>query len=388
MDTSMVDNSNLDDARSSSESSQEFTFGTASTLRRNLIQTFDQQLLPPKNDEQREDEVQDQLPVPNATISERILLYEAATMGDGIKPPHMPTRTLQPNNSVPSDRFAVYLRIRPPASYKSSGGQTNNRKRKMILESNLENNTIEILPPKDPTQNPTTVRTYPPPDSNAIKIKSTQIIGQIPTSSACLVREFQFHQVLSPDTSQQDFYSVVAAPLIQNLFSESKEQAGSSQPGHFFSQKSALLFSYGITNAGKTHTMLGTTTTASDTTNWGVIPRAISDILNRIKLAKIEQGEVSDLFVSCFEVYNEQIFDLLPRKMPDSTVRPPPVLKVREAHGQILVRGLAKHKISTVTEGLELTRTANGRRHTSSNNLNTGSSRSHFICQLQVIPSN
>lgn len=377
-----MEDSNIDDARSSAESSHEFTFGTAPTLRRNLAETFDQQLLPQEN---LQDRNVSSRPVKAISISDRIQQYEDANMGVNFKPPLIPSRKLQTNNPIPSDRFAVYLRIRPLASYKTGKEQANSRKRKMISEH--ANTTIEILQPGDPKQNPTIVRTHPPPQSNTSKCSSSQRNGQISASLACAAKEFQFHQVLPHGTSQQDFYSVVAAPLIQNVFNGSKSNSAQSHLSHSGSPKSALMFSYGITNAGKTHTMLGNTTSASDNTEWGIIPRAISDILDQIKVTAIEQGESSDLFVSCFEVYNEQIFDLLPRGSSMSHVGPPPALKVREARGQILVRGLAKYKISSVTEGVRMIRTANGRRHTSSNNLNSGSSRSHFICQLQAAPS-
>ena len=52
----------------------------------------------------------------------------------------------------------------------------------------------------------------------------------------------------------------------------------------------------------------------------------------------------------------------------------------------ILVRGLTKNKVKSVKHGIDLTNLANTKRHTSSNNLNVGSSRSHFICQLQILP--
>ncbi|CAJ1936959.1 unnamed protein product [Cylindrotheca closterium] len=388
MNTSMVEDCTIDDTLSSAESSQEFTFSTASTLRRNLAETFDQQVFPPKN-QQKNVRPHDLNPASQSVkivpISDRIQQCEAVSMGRDIKPPLIPSRKLRPNNPIPPDSFSVYLRIRPPDSYMTGKEQADSRKRKMISEQAI--NTIEIVPPKDPKQNPTTVRTFPPPESNTSKFHSSQRNGQNSASLASAIKEFQFHQVLPHDTSQQDFYSVVAAPLVQNVFNVSQPNHAPSHLSRSGSQNSALLFSYGITNAGKTHTMLGSTTSAPDTSKWGIIPRAISDILDRIKFAAIEQGEASDLFVSCFEVYNEQIFDLLPKGSPMSRVGPPPVLKVREACGQILVRGLAKHKISAVTEGVTLTRTANDRRHTSSNNLNSGSSRSHFICQLQVVPS-
>lgn len=136
-------------------------------------------------------------------------------------------------------------------------------------------------------------------------------------------------------------------------------------------------------------TILGNTK-SNDSAKWGVIPRAISDIFNRMNVRSntTPSNGGFELYISCFEVYNEQIFDLLPTKAKASTKRigPPPTLKVRESRGQILVRGLTKHKVKNINHGIDLTKMANNKRHTSSNNLNAGSSRSHFICQMQILP--
>eukprot|EP00978_Attheya_sp_CCMP212_P048485 scaffold527841_cov47-Attheya_sp.AAC.1 len=51
----------------------------------------------------------------------------------------------------------------------------------------------------------------------------------------------------------------------------------------------------------------------------------------------------------------------------------------------MFVRGLAQHRVQNVSHGLELVEQAKHKRHTSSNNINTNSSRSHCICQLQVV---
>jgi hypothetical protein len=405
MDTSMSADSKSEDVRSSAESSEGFTFGSVNDLRRNLTETFDQQvqqqqqqqLKQQKQQQQQHQQQQQQqhqqqvhhISSEVLSISDRIHQYEQATSS---KPPMIPSRKLQANNFVPTDGFAIYLRVRPPAVYKNStttSKHNNSKKRKITSENSTNennNNTIEILQPEKPQRNPTTVRTYPPANSNTSKFNLQRNVHG-PTSSACAVKEFDFHQVLAPETTQQDLYTVVAAPLIQTLFDTASSPPQTATRPANLDQKSALLFSYGVTNAGKTHTILGNTKSNQDHTKWGIIPRAISDILDRIKLATTETGESSDLYVSCFEVYNEQIFDLLPSKSAAARIGPPPILKVRESRGQILVRGLAKHNISSVGQGVDLTNAANSRRHTFSNNLNSGSSRSHFICQMQIIPS-
>ena len=52
--------------------------------------------------------------------------------------------------------------------------------------------------------------------------------------------------------------------------------------------------------------------------------------------------------------------------------------------GRIFVRGLARHAVGNVRQGLELAQMAKTKRHTASNNINATSSRSHSICQLEI----
>lgn len=93
---------------------------------------------------------------------------------------------------------------------------------------------------------------------------------------------------------------------------------------------------------------------------------------------------------SYLEIYNEQIYDLLPGKsdVPRRPCDGPPTLKLRESRrGRIFVRGLARNAVNNVQQGLELAQMAKNNRHTASNNINAESSRSHSICQLEITHS-
>jgi hypothetical protein len=86
----------------------------------------------------------------------------------------------------------------------------------------------------------------------------------------------------------------VAAPLVSGLFpsSSSKNQVG----------ELALLFGYGITNAGKTHTIMGD---IKEKESMGIIPRALRDIFAHME----ERDPKYDLNLSYMEIYNEGIYD-------------------------------------------------------------------------------
>ena len=99
-----------------------------------------------------------------------------------------------------------------------------------------------------------------------------------------------------------------------------------------------------------------------------------------------ERDTKYDRSMSYMEVYNEGIHDLLAQETKEKQF--PGVnqtLKLRESrNGQTFVRGLAKHRVESVEHGLQLAQQLSVKCHTSSNNINADSSRSHCICQLEL----
>eukprot|EP00979_Chaetoceros_neogracilis_P005571 scaffold1014_cov274-Chaetoceros_neogracile.AAC.17 len=299
----------------------------------------------------------------------------------------------------------VYLRVRPTTASEQ--------------ERDALHNTVEIIPmgenesgEKDPVV--TRIRTNPPPQSNTSKSNRGQnpLYASSSASSGsnnqkaveqCVVKggkEFQFSQVFGPESSQEELYKSTAVPLVEGLFP--KPNAGERITGH-----SALLFSYGITNAGKTFTMMGDGSklrSSSDKANakvqkfHGIIPRAIDHILKKIDELNSQSktnGVRYSLNMSHLEIYNEDIYDLLPQKkiLTGSnkygrnlgTFDTENKLQLRGTiEDDIYVKGLTKHRVTTLLQGLELSQAAKKKRHTSSNNIHADSSRSHSVCQFEL----
>ena len=72
----------------------------------------------------------------------------------------------------------------------------------------------------------------------------------------------------------------------------------------------STIFAYGATGAGKTHTMMGTSTDV------GMIPRALKELFYEVGVLQEEfkstgQNETIQIELSYLEVYNEKIYDLL-----------------------------------------------------------------------------
>jgi hypothetical protein len=402
MDNSMIDMSDNDEGRSSSESSESFSFATAMVLRKNLTEVFDKQVVksssvasePATSSKMMmgfsatESASASSSAAESASISlkDRIARFQQAVDSstsiaiatqNNNKPPlaNKKRQQEQNTNNIPENQVSVYLRIRPPLATPTSTSTSTGRAHQEQF------NTIEVLPPSQPNLHPTIVRTYPPAQSNASKVIQHRIDSVDPSSCA---KEFEFHQVLEPETTQKSVYSTVAAPLVDGLFAATSSHNSDKKTSSTLTSESALLFAYGITNAGKTHTIHGNIKSNNDA-KWGLVPRAISDIFDRIKQLP-KNSCIYDLYLSYFEIYNEQIYDLLPRKSAIKNFGPPPMLKLREREGQTIVRGLAKHQVRHVQHGIDLAVMAHSKRRTASNNLNSDSSRSHCICQLQLVP--
>ena len=219
-----------------------------------------------------------------------------------------------------SKRLSVFLRIRPPV-----GAQQANSKKKGDNDNEGGSiNTIEVIKNNvDVSKSapgssslPTTIRTYPPLNSNAAKVvrgnSASSSSKPNPTSKSlidddtnnCLldpntevrgVKEYSYSGVFGPQSSQADIYNNIAAPLVEGLFPQSNNREGGEVGANNLGE-SALLFTLGVTNAGKTHTVMGRTGFESKSNkkrmeknndytpneDWGIIPRTVDHMLSRV----------------------------------------------------------------------------------------------------------
>jgi kinesin family member 20 len=83
---------------------------------------------------------------------------------------------------------------------------------------------------------------------------------------------YSFSHVFEPTISQSDFFTNTTLPLVQDLLQG----------------QNGLLFAYGVTNSGKTHTMQG----GNDAASAGIIPRIFDVIFNSIATLQSD-GRVS-----------------------------------------------------------------------------------------------
>ncbi|XP_074963919.1 kinesin-like protein KIF20B isoform X1 [Phalacrocorax aristotelis] len=292
----------------------------------------------------------------------------------------------------------VCLRIRPPTSLE--------RENELQDCISIEDSTSIILkPPK-----------------NSLGQLSEKTAGQP-------MQKFTFSQVFGPETTQEEFFDGVMKQSVQD----------------FLDGYNRLIFTYGVTNAGKTYTFQGTEDDA------GILPRTMdmlfksiegrlytamdvkphrcrdyikltkdqvkeetaikSSILRLTKevdhqnnssnkapadskdfeeLVDMEQSRTSiekymkfSVWVSFFEIYNECFYDLL---MPVSNDKKRKTLRLaQDIKGCSYVKGLQWVQISDSREAFRLLKVGLKHQTIASTKLNARSSRSHSIFTVKLL---
>ena len=165
-------------------------------------------------------------------------------------------------------------------------------------------------------------------------------------------RSYTFTKVFDSDATQEMIFEEVAMPLLKR----------------FVRGIDALLFAYGATSAGKTFTVKGTD---SDP---GLLPRMVKSLLTQTPPKNTERG----LLVSCVEVYNERIHDLLGD--PDKPLR-----VGKDAFGYTTVKGVSEIELKSLNDLNQAIKTIDQVRRSSSTSYNATSSRSHCIFMLKLV---
>ncbi len=167
-------------------------------------------------------------------------------------------------------------------------------------------------------------------------------------------QDFYYDSVVTPNSTQEEVYEDVGAPLVKGALSEGAE--------------SGVLFSFGVSNSGKTYTLLG-----GEGENRGLLPRLIEGLFG--------DGNKNELRLSMLEIYNEQIYDLL----VDSSKRGRrPALRVSQDGGMFHVNDKKIVVATSVEEALSVVMRGTSSTTTSTTNMNTASSRGHTVVTLEV----
>lgn len=165
-------------------------------------------------------------------------------------------------------------------------------------------------------------------------------------------KTFRVDQVYGPHADQKLVFENVALPLFAD----------------FVAGLDVTIMAYGQTGSGKTHTMCGDV--AGD--NAGIIPRVLARLFDTL-------APDYAVKVSCMELYNEELRDLVNDAWDVQPVR----LKLRLVPAKglqaTLVQNLAEVHIDSAEMGFRVLQLCLGRRRTSATKLNDRLLRSHTI---------
>uniref|UniRef100_A0A3B4X6G5 Zgc:56231 n=1 Tax=Seriola lalandi dorsalis TaxID=1841481 RepID=A0A3B4X6G5_SERLL len=238
-------------------------------------------------------------------------------------------------------------------------------------------------------------------DQDCVVIENSQTVTlNAPKGSATMkssekgigmsLHKFSFSQIFGPDTTQFELF----------------EDAVKSQMSDFLEGKTALIFSYGVTNAGKTFTIQ----TPKDP---GILPRVLDDTFHHIgghqyegmdlkpylrnaaqylDLDQVKQersakaaifGSFKELWVAFFEIYNECVYDLLQPSLCSKSKKRAVLRVCDDGAGNTYVK-LRWINIQNLGEACKLLQFGNKNRSAAATKMNQSSSR-HSIFTMKLL---
>ncbi|XP_072326526.1 kinesin-like protein KIF23 isoform X2 [Scyliorhinus torazame] len=311
--------------------------------------------------------------------------------GARIQTPRRPLK--KPSNNL-KDPVGVYCRVRPLTTEDTE-----------CCVELISNSTIQLHPP------------------DGIRVNRNGEFKEM---------QYSFKEVFGAFTTQKELFNVVARPLVEDLIHG----------------KNGLLFTYGVTGSGKTHTMTGSPG------DGGLLPRCLDMIFCSIgpfqakryvfkpddkntmevqgdvdallerqkrdvqfstipknqssrhridpefadmitvpehcKAEGIDEDSVYSLFVSYIEIYNNYLYDLLEEIAPDPIKPKPPQSKIlrEDSNHNMYVAGCTEVEVKSTEEAFEVFWKGQKKRRIANTTLNRESSRSHsvFIIKLAQAP--
>ena len=235
----------------------------------------------------------------------------------------------------------------------------NNNSKTKLLNSTIQNNTtgkkvnnikpVEKQPDENENKSILQFSTIKGPQKS---IKTIHSIGLINQNNS--VQNFLFNYIFNEYSTQSEVFSEVQPLIISALDGEN-----------------VCLFAYGATGSGKTYTMQGKITSEINDES-GILPRAAFLLFEELERRK-ESGHVLKMQFSAFEIYNENVYDLMD------------VTKKEKQIFNNTIKGLLYEEINSKEDIIKLVLSAGKSRTTDSTSFNSTSSRSHAVFQLKLI---
>lgn len=198
-------------------------------------------------------------------------------------------------------------------------------------------------------------------------------------------KKFGFDHSFPPNSTTTELYATCVRPLLQRAIE-----------GYHMT-----IFAYGQTGSGKTFTMMeGHASSAAymdarasgaPSNEYGVAPQLMRDLFRDLSAAQAagrEAGSSSSarliafkVKVSCLEIYNEQVYDLLSEGGASSAKNV--VIRDNDA-GEQIITGLTEVAVASAPDMSSVLARSMGARSTAATNMNARSSRSHAVFTITL----
>jgi len=239
------------------------------------------------------------------------------------------------------------------------------------------NNSGNEEPPRAWTTSPTD-------DNTIIKLHSTTQQPQkkswdsFPTTTTTTT--YKFDQVYGEKSTTQQIYNNVISDIIHSVCTQGRN---------------GTVFTYGQTSTGKTYTMHGILVAAGrDLFRYceDNERRVGEDFMRRVtfddevdfdvKSAASSSSVLTTIHVSCMELYNEELYDLLSSNTASSSSSSSLAIN-EDRRGNVNIPNLTEWKVTNINELLKVIEIAEEKKTTGSTAMNERSSRSHTIFRIR-----
>ena len=205
-------------------------------------------------------------------------------------------------------------------------------------------------------------------DDRILNINSTNLEKLNVGNNLKLINSYKFSKVFGEDSTQEEVFEETCKPLIDDLIQN---------------HNSSLIFAYGMTNAGKTFTIIGTPDKP------GILPLTLQKLLEyneqRIKSEKI----YNYFYCNFVEIYNEEVFDLLADDIAGKNKFFKKKLTVKENLNSIyFIQDVTYAKLDSLESFNNILNKGIAKKAHSCTNLNQNSSRSHTIFKIILMNKN
>ena len=204
-------------------------------------------------------------------------------------------------------------------------------------------------------------------DERILNINSANVEKLNVGDNLKLINSYKFSKVFGENSSQEEVFEYTCKPLIDDLI---------------INKKSGLVFTYGMTNAGKTFTVIGTPEQP------GILPQALKNLLEYKCLQKDEKLDIN-FYCNFVEIYNEDVFDLLDDDPTGKNKFFKKKLNIKENLNSVFfLQDVTYEKLDSLESFNNILNKGISKKVHSSTNLNQNSSRSHTIFKIVLLEKN